>query len=224
MYTRPNTPPNSVDDLRAARSYLNLSQDELGKFVGLSDRAIGNAEMQKFNLNNENKRRLIDFFKTRGIEFLPGGGFRPFHSTVFILEGSEGVKNFFEDVLETAKKEGGEFLVSDVNEEEFVGASEKAGIIETYPFEMQKLYKEGRIKLKVLISEEDSNPHHMDYVEYRAIPKDWFTSVPKYIYGDKVATILWNNHPEIIIHQNARLADAERKQFDLVWKTHAKPL
>ncbi|NJR58036.1 MAG: hypothetical protein HC769_03745 [Cyanobacteria bacterium CRU_2_1] len=52
---------------------------------------------------------------------------------------------------------------------------------------------------------------------YRWIPEHLFNPTPIFVYGDKVATILWGSLSQALIVQDFALADAHRKQFFCMW-------
>jgi hypothetical protein len=58
---------------------------------------------------------------------------------------------------------------------------------------------------------------------YRWVPENLFNPTPIYVYGHKVAMIVWHQLPEVIIITNPVLADAYRKQFLFIWQRAKVP-
>jgi len=57
-----------------------------------------------------------------------------------------------------------------------------------------------------------------DYSEYRWIPSSFFSSVPFYVYGQKLAILLFDAEPTVIILDYPSVAEAYRVQFEAFWK------
>ncbi len=201
--------------IRAARGYLDWSQQELGRRCDLSKVSLVGIENGRQFPNHQTLKRIATSFWDEGIIFLPEGGFRVENSLIKIFEGAEGIKGFFNDVYITAREQGGEFLVSGVNEEDFISARENAGLDNVYREQMAKT----KVHFKILISESDENMIPAVYGEYRSIPEKYFSSnVPFYIYGKKVAIIIWGETPKIIVIKDESLVYAHEKQFQFMWK------
>jgi predicted transcriptional regulator len=212
----------SAKDIKSARAYLGLSQTDLGELAGgLSAHAIANIENEKFRPTKDHLNKIHKVFWDKGIEFIAGGGFRKKNQLVKILEGSAGFKAFFDDVYEVAKTQGGEFLISNVNEEKFIKAQQEAGIKKLHRERMEEL---GTVVCKVIISEADRNIYPASYAKYKKIPQENFSeNIPFYIYGDKVAIIFWNAGPKILIIHDKDAALAFAKQFYLSWNSTKQP-
>ena len=54
--------------------------------------------------------------------------------------------------------------------------------------------------------------------KYKRIPKRFFNENPMQIYGDNVQMIVLGNPDYLIIIRNKNVADAYRKQFELMWQ------
>ncbi len=204
------------EDIRAARAWLGWTQADLGGHVGLSSVAIVNIEKKKFNPTAANLQKIQEAFFDSDIEFLPGGGFKKRSDLVRVFEGDEGIRLFYDDVASTAEREGGEFLVYGVDEGKFTEASTRVGISQSYRNRMKRVKD---ISFRVLIAESDQNQYSASHCEYRRLPDELiFTDAPFYIYGDRLALIVWRDTPKFIIISDNDLTEAYRRQFDFLWK------
>lgn len=136
---------------------------------------------------------------------------------VTVLQGKNAVSQVLDDVYESLKASGGEVLISGVDEKKFLVADKKA-----ITSHIKRLAENG-ITEKILVREGDSTFFPGQQSLYRWIPERLFTPTPIYVYGNKVAMIVWGPPEQIIIIQNPALADAYRKQFLLIWETAKIP-
>jgi hypothetical protein len=83
--------------------------------------------------------------------------------------------------------------------------------------------KNKNVKYKILICEGDDFFPASDYAEYRWIPKSQFSTVPFYVYGNKLAILLLEEDPKIIVIKFSSVAEAYTKQFDAAWETSHTP-
>ncbi|MBN1783477.1 MAG: helix-turn-helix transcriptional regulator, partial [Alphaproteobacteria bacterium] len=206
------------DMIRAARGYLNWSQHELGQRCNLSKVSLVGIESGRQHPNHETLKRIASVFWNEGLIFLPEGGFRVENSLIQVLEGSEGVKSFFNDVLSVAENKGGEFLISGVRDSDFARIVEEVGIRESYVKKMNELFEKKKVIHKNLAEKGSVERPLQAYSEYRIVPDGQFENVPFYLYGNKLAIILWGENIKIICMENSELATAYKKIFDLAWK------
>lgn len=199
--------------IRAARVYLEWSQDDLAEKSGLAVSTIRNIEGGMNVPSGKSANQLEQAFADY-IEFLPTGGFQPKQETVQIYKGRAGFIDFFWDVYATVKSMGGEICVSNVNEKDFLfWLSEEPA--QKYKDAMAALEK--NYQFKTLICEGDAYFAGGKYSEYRWVPKTEFGAVPFYVYGDKLAIILFDQDVSVYLLENKKIADAYRMQFDSAW-------
>ena len=79
------------------------------------------------------------------------------------------------------------------------------------------------ISYKILIREGDDFIPGSSYAEYRWMPKELFASVPFYVYGDKLAIILFDAEITVIALDYSSICQAYRVQFADMWQ-RAAPL
>ena len=121
------------------------------------------------------------------------------------------VQRIFEDVLKTLKP-GETMYITGISEKRYLYFSK----LKLLDF-IAKLKKRGN-KQKLLSCEGDFTRLEGDHLEYRWLPKEFFNPTPMYVYGDKVAILIWGPPQQSVILSNSLLADAYRKQFLFMWE------
>ncbi len=202
---------------RAARAYLKLEGTFVAEQTGISVSPLYRFEAEGRGISKEKLALLQKFYEGKGIEFLEYGGIRPRpKATILQLEGEEGFRIFMSDVLDVVEMQGGDICVSGVDEREF----EKwiGSFLDTYLAKMSDIYSRKPFSFRILISEEDNYFPASEYAKYRKIQKEYFTATPFYVYGDRLAMIVFEPDDVLIfVIQNNKLVEAQRKQFNQVW-------
>ena len=167
----------SIKEIRAARVYLDWSQEDLAEKSGLAVSTIRNIE-SGFTAPSGKSAQALDRAFAEYIDFLPNGGFQPKSETITILRGRSGFIDFIWDVHNVVKDTGGEICVSNVDEQDFLiwlGEEEA----QKYKDAMAALDKD--FFFKILIREGDDYFAAGKYAEYRWVPQHEFTNVPFYV-------------------------------------------
>lgn len=203
--------------IKAARAMLDWSAEDLGKRVGVVKTTISAIETGRSNGSVEVLNAIVTALENGGVEFLNDGGVRPRQSRVLTLQGQQGYWDFYDDVYETVKKTGGEILVSNVDERDFdKWLGERWSI---HRNRMANLLKEQPFNLKILIKEGDRHFTVPGHAEYRWTPKERFSEIPFYVYGQKLAIILFEtDNVSVHIIDNSKITEAYKKQFDVIWE------
>ncbi len=135
------------------------------------------------------------------------------------IEGKNSVAEVLDDVYETLRHSGGEVFISGVDERKFLEADREA-----ITSHIRRLSKVGIVE-KLLARENDSFFFSGSQSTYRWVPENLFNPTPIYVYGNKIAMIVWGPPRQVIILNNAALADAYRKQFLFIWnRANVPPL
>lgn len=200
--------------IRGARGVLNWSQGDLSERTGISATSIGSIENGLTQARESTLENIQKAFEDSGIEFLPNDGIRKKSGEVRILKGRSGFWEFYEDIYNTLKMSPGEVVVSNVDERKF----EKWLGAENRTIHVERMKAIDGVTYKILLREGDdyflATP---DYSEYRWIPSSFFSSVPFYVYGQKLAVLLFDADPTVIILEYPSVAQAYRVQFDAFW-------
>lgn len=206
--------------IRGARGLLGWNQSDLSDRTGISTTSIGAIENGNTQARESTLVLIRRAFEGGGVEFIGQDGVRIRNSQVRTYSGKAGFWDFYEDVYNTVVANPGKVLVSNVDERDF----EKWLAEENLKTHVERMRSIQGLSYQILIREGDT--HFLatpDYCEYRWIPKKDFTSVPFYIYGDKMAVLLFNVEPTVIVIQQASVADAYRKQFASMWDNSMEP-
>jgi len=205
----------TASQLRSARANLDLKPKHVADAVGLSVKGIRDIEREKVIPYSSTIERLVDFYENAGIEFTEYDGVRKRPEiTSKTYRGQSGFLDFARDVYQTTKLEGGAICVSNVDErlwDKWMG-----------DFHHQYLRQMGaldNIKSKIIIREGDTYKVAY-YAEYRSVKPEEFGSVPFYVYGNKVAMILFSETDVIVVViTNREIAEEHRLLFERLWQS-----
>lgn len=207
--------PITTAQIRGARGILNWSQTDLATRTGISATSIGSIENGQSTPRANTLQTIQKAFENSGIDFLGTDGVRLKTGDIKIFRGHNGLIDFYEDIHATILNGfEGEILVSNVDERQFV--KHLGDYADTHIERMNKLV--GKISYKILIREGDNFIPGSGYAEYRWIPRDLFASVPFYVYGDKLAIMLFDAEITIITLEYPSIAEAYRVQFADMWR------
>lgn len=205
--------------IRAARGLLNWTQHDLSERTDISATSIGAIENGQTMPRESTLQAFRKAFEDAGIEFTDNQGVAFRTAGVRTLTGRNGYLEFFEDVyqtLETAKSK--EVLVSNVDERQFEYWHGKYG-----GDHVTKIKNDLNAHYKILVKEGDTYFPAQNYAQYRWLTAKLFVSVPFYLYGEKLAIILFENEPKIILIESSLVAQAFRIQFHEMWQDSLEP-
>lgn len=201
--------------IKAARALLDWSQQELAKAVDVSLPTLRNIE-KGGDAKIDTLRKVQSVLELNGVEFGVSDGVKRRSTVLITLEGQDGYWKFYDDVYETVKNSGGEILVSNVDEREF--DKWLGDRWEVQKNRMMELSNNQDFNIKILIQEGDRHFTVPEYAEYRWTPQDRFSEIPFYVYGSKLAIILFeSDNVSISIIDNPKIAEAYKKQFNVMW-------
>lgn len=135
---------------------------------------------------------------------------------VEIIKGRKVLSTILKDVFKNIQKTKKPLLAMGIEEEKFLTFDELA--IKKHIANLQKK----KLKEKLLAKKSAKTFFKGSQSIYRLIPDHLFNPNPTHIYEDKVASIVWGQPTYGIIIKSKALADANRKYFEILWKT-AKP-
>ncbi len=137
-------------------------------------------------------------------------------TSVEVFKGSGIVKTIMRDITNEAETFKEDVLIMGVDERDFVKDNET--VTKHHLIKMRKM----GIKERVLVEEGDTYFLEGPQTEYRWFPKNSFSPIPMFVYGSKMAIIIWGNPNYAIVIDNRRISDSYRKQFDMLWKISKK--
>ncbi len=204
--------------IRGARGILNWSQQDLAQRTGISATSIGSIENGQTTPRESTVSTIRKTLENAGIEFIGMDGVRVKNADVLILKGIDGFHTFSFDVYETLKTDKREVLQAYVDDTKF---ADWLGD-EAYPH-VQRMETLKSKRFKILQKEGDAYFPAKNYAEYRWIPEKQFLAVPFVVYGDKLAIILFEPEPTIIVNSFPLVAEAYRLQFESLWDASIIP-
>ncbi len=131
---------------------------------------------------------------------------------VEVYKGKGVLRTLYHDIIHEFTKEPGEILLMGIDDRKFMD-EDRIALIQ----HLKKLRKLNCHE-RVLISED--NHYFVDgkQTTYRHLPRHSFHPTPMEVYGNNFAIITWGNPNHIVIIRNKELADAYRRQFEVLWK------
>ncbi|MBI2549096.1 MarR family transcriptional regulator [Candidatus Woesearchaeota archaeon] len=136
---------------------------------------------------------------------------------VELIKGREVIRTVYRDIIKTLTKKPGEILISGVDERKFFNEDPIA--LDQHINRLRKL----NCTERVLVKEGDRTFVTGRQTTYRWVPAAYFHATPMMVYQHKLTIIIMGTPNYAIMIENKDLADAYRKQFNLLWRV-AKPL
>jgi transcriptional regulator with XRE-family HTH domain len=204
--------------MRGARGLLNWSQSELSRRTNISTTSIGNIEAGNTQPRESTLRLIRQAFENAGIEFIGTEGMRLKNDTIDIYEGQQGFLNFFDHVYQTVLTENADIYACNIDETLF-----KKWSGEQADKHLKRMQSIENLNCKVLLKDGDTNYIASRYAEYKWLPKNLFSSVPFYVFGSRLAIILFNEEPKVIVINNIAVTEAYKKQFSGLWDMSLEP-
>lgn len=198
----------------AARALLGWTLADLAKESSLATATLTDFENAKRPSSSDTIQKIMDAFDRAGIMFTDGEGVRKRTYEVRVLRGQKGFWEFYDDVYETIKEKGGEMLIHNVDEKLFT-----KWLDTKIPSHRKRMHELGNFTQKVIICEGDMN-FAVDYktTEYRWASKENFAAMPFYLYGQKLAMILFEDEDvSVFIIDQPLIALSYRSLFIAAW-------
>lgn len=201
-----------ADQLRAARAILKWKASDLSEKTGIAANTISSIERGITHGRRDTMEKFQAVFEESGLEFLPDSGIRKKNKIIFSYEGEDCLETLHDDVYETLRDSKGEMLIAHLDE----GVAAKSLNPEVIDKFIRRRKAAG-ISSRLLVKESDPNLIP-PYDTYRAIPDEFFSPYPFYIYGTKLALVSWKPSPRVVIIDDERFTESARKLFDIVWR------
>lgn len=131
------------------------------------------------------------------------------------MQGENSLKSLFKDILNSLPVNE-TMYISGVDEKLYLDIEEES--LKNY---LEELKKRGN-KQKILSCEGDEFRLPGKHLEYRWLPKKYFSPIPIYVYSNKIASIVWEPTLQVIIVRNKHFANAYKNQFLLMWESALK--
>jgi len=212
--------------IKAARALLGWDAADLAKVAQLSRETVSNIENDLVQAREGTLADIADAFYNHGIEFIGNTGVQIRQGSVYELRGSEGFKKLMDEIYMAAcdpsAADGKKPLcVSNVDDRLFM-----KHLGDYMLFHAKRMDDLKKVKVHVLVREQDyfTIPGGK-YLEYRWCPKQEAGNVPFYVYGDKLAILIFDEAQElqIIVISSRSVAKVYREQFSILWQNSKIP-
>jgi len=206
--------------IEAAMALAGITREALCKEAGIAKKTLNDTLNDKTSYRETTINKIRSIIETHGVEFLPNEGIRRKPVAVDTLTGSDGLREFFNNVHEYASKNGGTIMMFGIDETTFIKTISN-DFSQDYLKRMTEVSrKRGDLEVLSIICEGDNNFCASDYNEYRWISKEVFQAVPFYIFGETLAIMDFETAPgpTIMLLKSRAITNAYRKQFLAFWK------
>ena len=206
----------TLEQIKAARALLKWTQKDLAKHAGLNDDQVQNFEASR-SRSLEVLEAMHQAFTINGIEFTDGEGVKKKMNHVYTLQGRESFLRFFDAMYEEVQHIK-ELYACNVDEKLFDKWLGEVSDDHTRRMELIN----GLVCLTLVEEGKDYFPCE-SYTEYKWVKKAHFEPSPFYVFGDKVAIIVYEDDVSIIVINHPDVAKSYKKQFLLAWETALLP-
>jgi sugar-specific transcriptional regulator TrmB len=88
----------------------------------------------------------------------------------------------------------------------------------------QKRKRELKIRARVILSEFTKGTElvKVSYTQFRYIPDEFTVPATTFVYGNKIAIMVWSETPMATVITSRQVADSYRKYFELLWEVAKK--
>lgn len=198
-----------IHQIRAARSLLDWTQDDLAERSGISKYSVTNIEGGRTEPQKATLDRIIRSLEMAGIEFIEDG-VRLHRNTATILQGDNWFSDFLDDVRKTLEH-------APIKELLIFGGNNS--LTPSPIYEKFKAIREGGVRIREMVKDGDTylmGPEE----DYRWIPESHYHNNLTIVYGDKVLNDFTSH---ALLMNNPDWARVERSKFELIWSLCKTP-
>ena len=126
-----------------------------------------------------------------------------------IYKGKKGLKSIFEDILKEKKP----WFV-------FGATGQFKEIFHAYFMHFHEKRAKLKIPLNIIFSEKiriEKRETQIKFINFKYLPESFITPSTTYIYGDKVAIIIWSGEPMAFLIRSNQVASSYKSFFDALW-------
>ncbi len=200
--------------IRAARAFLNLTQDQLAEQADLSLQGMQKVERGESHPTARTQKKIVKAFEKRGVLFTERGiEYEP--NPLYFLEGDTQEEAYLQ-VLDDVERH----LAGRKHPELLIMYSDDSVSPEAVNAAYMRLRAAG-IGMRQLVQE--GNTHLMAPLdEYRYVPKAFFINRVTLIYGDHVVTEAGNAF-QFAVKVDPVNANIQRNTFNMLWSVLQQP-
>lgn len=205
----------NAPQIRAARAVLNWSQSDLARMAEISLTTIRNIEVKAIAPRMTTMGMIYNALSAAGIEFIEPDGVRRRPSDLYIFEGRNGGKDFFEDLRHSTRKSGGDVFIVTPTAEDFARYCGLSSILELDALADLN----NTVEIRCLLTAATEMPLSTPRFQFRSISKNFVDPVPFCAYGQKYAIAVPNGEPfsKLIVVEALKMAAIARQHFLSLW-------
>lgn len=205
---------------------LNWENKDLAKACGVTPQSISNIKNGMTQAPPRVMNAIARVFDEHGIEFADNSGVRFKPRNIEVYKGTEGFKKFMDDVYAEEQKPAAQIggdkpvCVSSFDDRQF-----NKHLGEYYMVHARRVLALENVKVRVLVQE---GPFHCfpeektgagGFREYRFNPQLAVGNVPFYVYGDKLAIMIFQEDepPQIVVIHSTLVTKTYREMFEVLW-------
>lgn len=207
--------------LRAARSLLDWTAQDLATKSGLTRETVSRIEADTVQARDESLGKIIKTIDSYGVEFIENQGVRFKPTGIDIYEGSSRFDEFYDFLYEHLSAHGGEVCLSIYDES---ALAKNRSDPNKHRSRMRELTdKDTTITFRVLTS--ISNFTSFGYATYRQPANALPSPTGFYAFGGCLALLSFADpaSPYIIVIRSAPMAAAYKQNFDILWENALPP-
>lgn len=207
--------------IKAARAYLDWSQEDLAHATGLAINTIRNLELGYISPREKTVNVIRQAVEKAGIEFMEPAGVRPRMDEIKIFDGGNSCDDLLDDIIQTARKTDGEIAVIVPTQEMLARA---LGVTGHNDLDRLKRLENAAV-VKCLLFNAIEPPYPVPAFSFRVAPMNEITPTPYFVYGNKHALVMneHNSRFRFVVFTLPGLAHTYRAHFHAVWE-NAEPL
>ena len=210
----------TAKQIKAARSLLGISQQDLADMSGISKPSIINIENMADGEHPRILDKVIQALEYRNIEFISDDGVRLIKKEKKqTLKGQPGMRAFYDDVYNQTKETNKEICIFNGLPNELLEWAGEDWYLNYHAPRMKAL----SCTSKNILDEGEKNLIGSSFALYNFIPKKDFQGKMLYVYGNKFAYMDFNDDVTIHIIEETRLADTFRVLFNFAWEKSTEP-
>lgn len=209
----------SATQIKAARAMLGWLQDDLAEASGLSISTIRSLETGYISLRSAKEVRKA--FEKSGLEFTEGDGIKRRDDQIKVYRGPDSCDKFFDDMLQTIKKDGGDVLCIIKSQDIMM---QSCGITNNDNIDRLEFLSQ-MTDVKGLVCDTSAPAFFVPSLELRITSKHHVGPYPCYIYGDKYAQVVHEGRMNFsfVVLNIPHVAHNYRSHFLSLWD-NALPL
>lgn len=200
-----------IHQIRAARSLLDWTQDDLAARTGLSKFSIANLEGGKTSSQKKTIDKIIKSLELAGVEFIDEG-VRLKKDSLIIIDGEDWYLRLLDDIHHS--------LLNDRNKELLIEFANQVTSSDEIIDKVASMRIDG-ISMRLII-EDNTTPAFGLTSECHRIPICFSKNNISFIYADKIAVCTENNSKVLVIRDSS-LAQTRRNMFDITWNFLKNP-